>query len=105
MFPTQLHDDAAPFPCPGCGRFDGAHPPMCQIAVRLTAADAARSGADWRERLRAASVFFGALYGCPWTPAARHYRMAAADDPPADEPGESLAFAPADNLFRCERPV
>lgn len=89
------------FPCPGCGRADGAHPPMCQVAVRLTAA-AARTETrdDWRTRLTVASLFFVDLFGCRWFPAARHLRAAAADDPPADDRGELLVYAPAEDLFR-----
>jgi hypothetical protein len=92
--------DPDPFPCPGCGRRDGAHPPLCQVAVRLTAARAAAGGDGWRAKLLAASLALADLYGCRWYPAVRHYRAAAADDPPADDPGEPLAYAPADDLFR-----
>jgi len=93
---------AGSFGCPGCGRGDGSHPPLCQVAVRLTAAHAARSGGDWRERLLAASVFYVNLFGCRWTTPARHYRAAAADDPPEGDAGEALEFSPADWLFRSE---
>jgi hypothetical protein len=98
MSVTQRADTL--FPCPGCGRADGAHPPMCQVAVRLTAAAAAREGGDWRARLTAASLYFTDLFGCRWFPAARHLRAAAADDPPPTDPGEPLVYAPADDLFR-----
>ena len=98
----KLQEPAPLFLCPGCGRGDGAHPPMCQIAVRLTAANAAREGGDWRSRLRAASVYFCELYGCRWCMPARHLRTAADDNPPPDEPGEPLVYSPADNLFHSE---
>lgn len=90
------------FPCPGCGRRDGAHPPLCPVAIRLTAADAQRAGGDWRARLIHGSLFFAELYGCRWNPAARHLRSAASDDPPADDDGEPLIYAPAVGLFRTE---
>ena len=90
------------FPCPGCGRADGSHPPLCQVAVRLTAAHASRTGGeDWRAGLRAAAAFYAGLFGCHWVHVARHYRQAAADTPGAED-GEPLAFAPADGLFRPE---
>lgn len=90
------------FPCPGCGRRDGAHPPLCPVAVRLTAADAQRAGGEWRARLIAGSLFLVEIFGCRWFPAARHLRSAAQDDPPADDDGEPLIYAPADELFRTE---
>jgi hypothetical protein len=100
-----LKPNPAPlFRCPGCGRGDGAHPPLCPVALRLTAADAAARGGLWRDRLRASAAFFADLYGCLWFPAARHYREAAEDDPPHGDPGEPLVYAPADNLFRSELP-
>lgn len=103
MLPKLKPPETSLFPCPGCGRVDGAHPPMCQVAVRLTAASAARENGDWRNRLLAASVFFVDLYGCRWSGPARHLRAAAADDPPSEEAGEKLEYAPADGLFRSER--
>jgi hypothetical protein len=76
---------------------------MCQVAIRLSAAHAARAGGDWRTRLLESSVWFVELYGCRWFPAARHLRTAARDDPPDDEPGESLIYRPFDGLFHCEQ--
>lgn len=90
------------FPCPGCGLWDGAHPPLCPVAVRLTAADAQREGGEWRARLISGSLFFVEIFGCRWNPAARHLRCAASDDPPADDGGEPLIYSPADDLFRTE---
>lgn len=72
---------------------------MCQVAVRLTAASAARCGGDWRKRLLVSSLFFVETFGCRWAMPARHYRAAAADDPPDDEPGEELIYAPCDGLL------
>lgn len=98
----QFREETTFFPCPGCGRDDGAHPPMCQIAVRLTAAHAARhGGATWRAGLRVVAAYYVGLFGCRWVHVARHYRAAAADDPPGPgDEGEPLAFAPAVGLFR-----
>jgi hypothetical protein len=76
---------------------------LCKIAVRLVAAHAARAGGDWRERLRAAAQWYVELYGCRWVAVARHYRAAAADDPPDSDTGEPLEFSPSDWLMIPER--
>lgn len=90
------------FPCPGCGRTDGAHPPLCQVAVRLTAAEAASTGDGWRSRLLLVSVHYVNLFGSRWNPIARHYRCAACDTPDPTDRGEPLVYAPADNLLKLD---
>jgi hypothetical protein len=95
--------------CPGCGRRARRHPPLCPVAVRLTAEDAKRNNPhEWEGVLLDAARLYGGMYRCAWHPVARHFRAAAAepepDTGPYGEPGcrrhwTGIVWSPAEGVF------